>query len=114
MSYDRRIDDELAAEPRVFGPVHPGEILQEEFLEPLGWSQNELARRLGISPRRVNEIILRKRAVTANTALRLARLFDMSPEFWLGLQSRYELDLTEDQIGERVKKEVVPFKRRAA
>jgi len=66
-------------------PVHPGEILQKEFLEPMGLSQNRLALALGVPARRINEIVLGKRGVTAGTALRLARYFKMSPQFWLGL-----------------------------
>jgi addiction module HigA family antidote len=87
-------------------PVHPGEILLEEFLKPMGMSQNQLARDLGVPPRRVNEIILGKRRVTADTALRLARYFDMAPSFWLGLQMDYELDVEEDRLGKRLDLEV--------
>jgi len=92
-------------------PVHPGEILQEEFLLPMGLSQNALARRLGVPPRRINEIVHGTRRVTADTALRLARFFGTSPEFWLGLQLDYELDRESDRIGPRVEKEVVPLTR---
>lgn len=87
-------------------PVHPGEVLQEEFLTPLGLSQHRLALDLGVDPRRINEIVSCKRTVTANTALRLARYFKMSPEFWLGLQSQYDLDCEEDALGERIQREV--------
>lgn len=90
-------------------PVHPGEILLEEFLKPLQMSQNEIARRLGVPPRRINEIVLGKRAVTADTALRLARFFNMSPQFWLGLQMDYELDIESDRAGERIASEVSQF-----
>src|SRR5574340_992258 len=90
-------------------PVHPGEILEEEFLEPLGLSQNRLALALGVPARRINEIILGKRGITADTALRLARYFKMSPQFWLGLQMDYELDLAEDNLEDRLKKEVKPM-----
>ena len=76
---------------RKLAPVHPGEILMEEFLSPMGLSQNELARGLKVPPRRINEIVLGKRRVTADTALRLAQFFKMSPEFWLGLQMEYDL-----------------------
>ena len=89
-------------------PVHPGEILQEEFLVPLGMSQNRLALALRVPARRINEIVLGKRAITADTALRLARYFDMSPQFWLGLQMDYELDLAEDALETRIEKEVTP------
>ena len=87
-------------------PVHPGEILQEEFLVPMGLSQSRLARELGVAPRRINEIVLGKRAITADTALRLARYFKMSPEFWLGLQMDYELDVEADRLAGRLQKEV--------
>lgn len=83
-------------------PVHPGEILLEEFLRPMGLSQNHLARQLKVAPRRINEIVLGKRAVTADTALRLAKFFDMSPQFWLGLQMDYELDLQRDYLGDAI------------
>jgi addiction module HigA family antidote len=79
-------------------PVHPGEILQKEFLEPLGLSQNKLAMALRVPARRINEIVLGKRAVTADTALRLARYFSMSSQFWLGLQMDYELDIAQDAL----------------
>lgn len=87
-------------------PVHPGEILVEEFLKPMGLSQNRLARDIGVSPRRINEIVLGKRALTADTALRLARYFNMSPQFWLGLQMDYELDVETDRLANRLDREV--------
>ena len=90
-------------------PIHPGEILQKEFLEPLGLSQNKLAMALHVPARRINEIVLGKRAVTADTALRLARYFKMSAQFWLGLQMDYELDLAEDALEARIAKEVRPM-----
>jgi addiction module HigA family antidote len=90
-------------------PVHPGEILEKEFLEPMGLSQNRLALALGVPARRINEIVLGKRGITADTALRLARYFKMSPQFWLGLQMDYELDLAEDALEGRLKKEVKPM-----
>lgn len=74
-------------------PVHPGEVLVEEFLKPMGLTQNRLALAIGVPPRRINEIALRKRSVTADTALRLARYFGNSPQFWLGLQMDYDLDI---------------------
>jgi addiction module HigA family antidote len=92
-------------------PVHPGEILLEEFLKPMELSQNQLARDIGVSPRRVNEIVLGKRALTADTALRLARYFRMSPQFWLGLQMDYELDLESDRLGSRLEKEVGQYRK---
>jgi len=92
-------------------PVHPGEVLLEEFLKPMQLSQNQLARDLHVSPRRINEIILGKRAMTADTALRLARYFGMSPKFWLGLQMDYELDVETDRLGNRLEKEVSRHRR---
>ena len=90
-------------------PVHPGEILQKEFLEPMRLSQNRLALAIGVPARRINEIVLGKRGITADTALRLARYFKMSPQFWLGLQMDYELDVAEDLLEGRLKKEVTPL-----
>ena len=77
---------------RKLAPVHPGEILLEEFMQPLGLSQTRLGRDLGVSPRRINEIVHGKRSITADTALRLSRYFGTSAEFWLGLQADYDLD----------------------
>ena len=90
-------------------PVHPGEILLKEFIEPMGLSQNRLALALGVPARRINEIVLGKRGITADTALRLARYFKMSPQFWLGLQMDYELDMAEDTLEDRLEKEVTPM-----
>ena len=87
-------------------PVHPGEVLEEEFLKPLNLSQHRLALDIGVDPRRINEIVLRKRSVTANTALLLARYFETSPEFWLGLQAQYDLDIEEDKMEDRLDREV--------
>lgn len=87
-------------------PLHPGEVLLEEFLTPLGLSQNALARELKIPPRRVNEIVLGKRGVSADTALRLARYLGTSAEFWLGLQADYELDVAKDRAEEEILREV--------
>jgi len=87
-------------------PIHPGEVLEKEFLEPMGLSQSELARGLSVPPRRINEIVLRKRRITADTALRLARYFGMSAEFWLGLQMDYDLDVESDRLGNRLATEV--------
>ena len=87
-------------------PIHPGEILMEEFLTPLGLSQNQLANDIGVPPRRINEIVHGKRRITADTALRLAHYFKMSPQFWLGLQMDYDLDIEEDKLSKRLNKEV--------
>ena len=78
-------------------PVHPGEILMEDFLKGMGITQQKLAVSIGVPPRRINEIVHGKRAVTADTALRLAKFFEMSPQFWLGLQAQYDLDVAEDK-----------------
>ncbi|MDO8847913.1 MAG: HigA family addiction module antitoxin [Coriobacteriia bacterium] len=90
----------------MLAPVHPGEVLLEEFLKPLELSQNRLALRIGVPPRRINEIVLGKRRITAETALRLARYFDTTPQFWLGLQADYDLDVAADALGERLDREV--------
>ncbi len=87
-------------------PLHPGEVLLEEFLKPMGISQNRLALDLRVPARRINEIVLGKRRVTPDTALRLARHFGMSPQFWLGLQSDYDLDLAADEVGSQIEREV--------
>jgi len=87
-------------------PIHPGEVLLEEFLKPMGLSQNRLGLDIGVHPRRINEIVLRKRRITADTALRLARYFGTSPQFWLGLQTDYDLDIAMDKLGNRLDREV--------
>jgi len=87
-------------------PIHPGEILLEEFLKPMGISQYRLAKDISVSPRRINEIVHGKRAITADTALRLGRFFGMLPQFWLNLQNRYDLEVTEDMLVGRLDKEV--------
>ena len=85
---------------------HPGRILFEELLEPLGLSQYRLAKDIGVPPRRINEIVHGKRAITADTALRLGKYFNMSPDFWLNLQTRYDLEKTRDALGNRLDQEV--------
>jgi len=91
---------------RKLSPVSPGEILQKEFLRPLGISQYRLAKALTVPPRRINEIVHGKRAVTADTALRLARHFGTSERFWLNLQARYDLEIEKDRLGDRLRREV--------
>ena len=86
--------------------IHPGEVLREEFLTPLNLSQNRVARDINVPPRRINEIVLGKRAVTADTALRLARYFGTSERFWLGLQADYDLEEARRALGARLDKEV--------
>lgn len=90
-------------------PVHPGEILLEDFLKPLGISQYRLAKSINVYPRRINEIVQGKRAVTANTALRLARYFGTSAELWINLQAHYDLELARDQLEEQVEAEITPL-----
>ena len=92
-------------------PVHPGEILLEDFLKPLGLSQYRLAKDLNVPPRRVNEIVLAKRAVSADTAIRLARFFGTSDRFWLNLQAAYDLDVERDRLGDRLEAEVKVLRR---
>jgi addiction module HigA family antidote len=87
-------------------PIHPGEVLLKEFLNPMGLSQNRLALDIGVHARRINEIVLGKRSVTADTALRLARYFGTTPQFWLGLQADYDLDIALDNLGNRLEREV--------
>jgi antitoxin HigA-1 len=87
-------------------PVHPGEVLLEEFLEPMGLSQYRLAKDISVPPRRINEIVHGKRAVTADTALRLARYLGTTPRFWLNLQAQYDLDVESDRLGDRLDREV--------
>jgi len=87
-------------------PLHPGEILMEEFLKPMGISQNRVALDIRVPARRINEIVLGKRRITTDTALRLAKYFSMSPQFWLGLQLDYDLDVAMDEMSEKIEKEV--------
>lgn len=87
-------------------PVHPGEVLREDFLEPLGLSQYRVAKDTGVHPRRINQIVLGQRAITADSALRLARFFGTTPEFWMNLQVHYDLERQRDLAGERIEREV--------
>jgi addiction module HigA family antidote len=89
-----------------FAPVHPGEILREEFLEPMGISQYRLSKDIGVHPRRINEIVHAQRSISADTALRLSRYFGLSERFWLNLQSLYDLEIEKDRLGERLQEEV--------
>ncbi len=95
---------------RKLAPVHPGEILLEEFMKPLGLSQTRLGRDLGVSPRRINEIVHGKRSITADTALRLSRFFGTSAEFWLGLQADFDLDTASDRLADRILREVKVYR----
>ena len=92
-----------------FAPVHPGEILLEEFLKPYGISQYRLAQDIGVPPRRINEIVHGKRAISADTALRLSRYFGLSERYWMNLQARYELELEKDRLEGRLEQEVRVF-----
>jgi addiction module HigA family antidote len=87
-------------------PIHPGEILLEEFLEPMGISQYRLAKDISVPARRINEIVHGKRSITADTALRLGRYFGTSPQFWLNLQNHFDLEIQAEKIGDRLDKEV--------
>jgi addiction module HigA family antidote len=94
-------------EDRVMGPIHPGEVLMTEFLQPMGLTQYRLAKDISVPPRRINEIVHGKRAITADTALRLSRYFGTSERFWMNLQTRYDMELQKDILGDRLQKEVV-------
>ena len=89
-----------------YPPIHPGEILLEEFLEPMGISQYRLARDISVPPRRINEIVLGKRAITPDTALRLSRYFGLSERFWMNLQTRYDIETEKDKLQSRLDREV--------
>ena len=90
-------------------PIHPGEILLEDFLKPMDLSQNRLALDIRVPARRINEIVHGNRRITADTALRLSRFFKNSPQFWLGLQMDYDLDVAEDELSDRLDREVQPY-----
>ena len=94
---------------KMIPPIHPGEILLEEFLKPMGLSQNRMAMDIHVPARRINEIVHGKRRITADTALRLSRFFGNSPQFWLGLQMDYDLDVAEDSLKDRLDREVHPY-----
>ncbi len=96
---------------RKLAPIHPGEVLAADFLEPLGVSQYRVAHDISVPPRRINEIVHGTRAITADTALRLARYFGTSDRFWLNLQARYDLEVERDHLGSRLAKEVRVFDR---
>ncbi|MGH9199337.1 MAG: HigA family addiction module antitoxin [Acidimicrobiia bacterium] len=98
--------------PKTLEPVHPGEILMEEFLGPLGISQYRLAIDVSVPPRRINEIVHGKRSITADTALRLARYFGTTERFWLNLQAQFDLDVARDRLGDRLTKEVTEHRQK--
>ena len=87
---------------KLYPPIHPGEILMEDFIEGFGITQNKLAVAIGVPPRRINEIVHGKRSITADTALRLGKYFSMDPQFWLNLQTRYDLELAADRAAEQI------------
>ena len=91
---------------KMLAPIHPGEILMEEFLKPLGVTQYKLAKDIHVPARRINEIVHGKRSVTADTALRLSRYFNLSERFWLNLQARYDLEVEKDKLNDRIETEV--------
>ena len=91
-----------------FPPVHPGEVLKEDFLKPSGISQYALAKALGVPQIRISQIVNGKRAITPDTALRLARHFGTTPEFWLGMQMQYDLEVTRERVGDIIRQEVKP------
>jgi len=93
---------------KVLPPVHPGETLLEDLMKPLGLSQNKLATALGVDPRRINEIVTGRRSITGDTALRLARYFGTSPEFWMNLQARYDLEVAKDKKLAEIQRTVKP------
>jgi addiction module HigA family antidote len=95
---------------KLLPPIHPGEILLEEFLKPMGISQYRLAKSMNVPARRINEIVHGKRAITADTALRLSRIFAMSERFWMNLQTRYDLEVEKDRLGSRLEDEIEPLK----
>ncbi|MCP4631461.1 MAG: HigA family addiction module antidote protein [candidate division Zixibacteria bacterium] len=94
--------------------IHPGEILMDEFLKPMAISQYRLAKDISVPPRRINEIVHGKRAITADTAIRLGRFFSMTPQFWLNLQSRYDLEVTEELLSGDLDQKVRPYNANAA
>jgi addiction module HigA family antidote len=98
---------------REFPPIHPGEILVKEFLEPLEISQYRLAKDIGVTPRRINEIVHGRRAISADTALRLSLFFGIEAQFWLNLQSRYDMEMAREELHDKIVKEVRPFSRAA-
>jgi addiction module HigA family antidote len=96
-------------EKKDFGPLHPGEVLEQEFLIPLKISQNKLALNMRVSPQKINDIVHGKRSITADTALRLGLVLGTSPEFWMGLQSDFDLETIQDSLGDQLEKEVIPI-----
>ena len=104
-SYDQQKEKKMTKQKRL-PPIHPGEILLEEFLEPMGISQYRLAKDIGVPPRRINEIVHGRRSISADTALRLSRYFGLSERFWMNLQTRYALEVEKDKLNDRLEHEV--------
>jgi len=100
------LEEQVAMSENMFGPLHPGEVLVEEYLKPLNISQNKLALHMRVPAQRISEIINGKRAITADTAVRLAKVIGTTPEFWLSLQMDYDLQMTIRSEGERINREV--------
>ena len=99
----------MKTKKRDFPPIHPGEILMTEFLEPMGITQYRLAKDIGVTPRRINEIVHGRRSISADTALRLSHFFGMEAQFWLNLQSRYDMEVAREQLHDKIIKQVRPF-----
>ena len=99
----------MKTKKRDFPPIHPGEILVTEFLEPMGITQYRLAKDIGVTPRRINEIVHGRRAISADTALRLSHFFGMEAQFWLNLQSRFDMEVAREQLHDKIIKQVRPF-----
>lgn len=101
----------VSTEERIYPPMTPGRFLELEFLEPLGITSYALAKAIGVDPPRMYKIVAGERAITADTALRLARYFGTSPQYWLNLQTHYDLEVEEDRVGDSIEKEVRPLAR---
>lgn len=106
---EHRISEEVREEPRVYAPVHPGEIIDQEWLEPLGMTSYQLAQAMGVRPPRVYEIVSGKRAISADTALRLERALGLPARFWMGLQAGYDLEMVEWNEGDQIEQEATPL-----
>ncbi len=106
---NERISEEVLGEERVRPPVHPGRVLEQEFLESLEMTAYQLAKAIGVMPPRVYKIVHGERSVSADTALRLGRYFGTGPEFWINLQSHYDLEVARDRAGEKIEREIMPL-----
>lgn len=103
----------MAKTKRDFAPIHPGQVLLLEFLEPMGISQYRVAKDINVTPRRINEIVHGRRAITADTALRLGRFFGMEAAFWMNLQAHYDMEIAQMELRDRLEKEVRPYRKAA-